>query len=259
MPASAGDRRQADSTLKIDKVTVEALDFDRMKEQQRRDLPRFAKMKLEGVTGDEDMSATSLDPYGMPAGAGRRGARLPARRRRQGVHAQHARDQPARPGHGRAVAGDRRRQREGERDGRRQGRRPAAQRLAHASTTRACMPSCCRRSPRSRARTPEGLVALALLSIAAFCAGQGTRDREGARLRWPPSSATGRAPKGPLVIGLTPAKARELRRPRQGHGAQRPGRHFGLRASYPAPATAPQGGPDRQIRPNHGVATQFGS
>src|SRR5688572_25454837 len=64
MPASSttGDKT---STLKIDKVTVEALDFDRMKKMNDDDIPRFAKVRLEGMTGDEEMFA-ALDPYGVP-------------------------------------------------------------------------------------------------------------------------------------------------------------------------------------------------
>lgn len=63
MPASpaTGDK---ESTLKIEKVTVEALDFERVN-GNTDDAPRFAKLKLEGMTGDEDSMAL-LDPYGIP-------------------------------------------------------------------------------------------------------------------------------------------------------------------------------------------------
>src|SRR5580765_242656 len=64
MPANAATGDKA-STLKIDKVTVEALDFDRMKKIDDDDMPRFAKVRLEGMTGDEEMFA-ALDPYGVP-------------------------------------------------------------------------------------------------------------------------------------------------------------------------------------------------
>ncbi|CAN5245481.1 hypothetical protein BH10PSE6_BH10PSE6_49000 [soil metagenome] len=60
--AATGDKA---STLKIDKVTVEAMDFDRMKDVTDDDIPRFAKMKIEGMTGDEEMF-TALTPYGVP-------------------------------------------------------------------------------------------------------------------------------------------------------------------------------------------------
>jgi hypothetical protein len=64
MPANpaTGDK---ESTLKIDKATVEALDFERLKKADNDDAPRFAKLRLEGVTGDEDTAAL-LDPYGIP-------------------------------------------------------------------------------------------------------------------------------------------------------------------------------------------------
>jgi hypothetical protein len=64
MPASpaTGDK---ESTLKIDKVTVEAIDFERLKKGNTDDAPRFAKLKFEGMTGDEDSRAL-LDAYGIP-------------------------------------------------------------------------------------------------------------------------------------------------------------------------------------------------
>ena len=61
--AATGDK---ESTVKIQKVTVEALDFDRMKKDAKDDeAPRFAKLKLEGMTGDDEMF-TALQPYGVP-------------------------------------------------------------------------------------------------------------------------------------------------------------------------------------------------
>src|SRR6267154_2621493 len=60
---ATGDK---DSTVKIDKVTVDELDFDRLKKGTSDDeLPRFAKLKIEGMTGDDTMS-TALAPYGVP-------------------------------------------------------------------------------------------------------------------------------------------------------------------------------------------------
>ena len=63
MPANAatGDK---ESTLKVDKVTVEALDFERVN-GNTDDAPRFAKLKFEGMTGDDDTLAL-LDSYGIP-------------------------------------------------------------------------------------------------------------------------------------------------------------------------------------------------
>jgi hypothetical protein len=60
---ATGDK---ESTVKIDKVTVDELDFDRLKKGTSDDeLPRFAKLKIEGMTGDDTMS-TALAPYGVP-------------------------------------------------------------------------------------------------------------------------------------------------------------------------------------------------
>ncbi|MGD9884373.1 MAG: hypothetical protein AB7F22_34685 [Reyranella sp.] len=61
--AATGDK---ESTVKIQKVTVDEIDFDRLKkESSPEDAPRFAKLKLEGITGDDDMFA-ALKPYGVP-------------------------------------------------------------------------------------------------------------------------------------------------------------------------------------------------
>src|SRR5471030_937970 len=53
------------STIKIDKVTVDSVDFERFKASNKEDLPRFLKMKFEGVTGDEATS-NSLAAFGLP-------------------------------------------------------------------------------------------------------------------------------------------------------------------------------------------------
>ena len=55
-----------ESTVKIQKVTVDELDFDRLKKDSKSDeAPRYAKLKLEGMTGDDDLF-TALQPYGVP-------------------------------------------------------------------------------------------------------------------------------------------------------------------------------------------------
>jgi hypothetical protein len=60
---ATGDK---ESTVKIQKVTVEELDFDRLKKTAKDDeAPRFAKLKMEGMTGDDEMF-TALQPYGVP-------------------------------------------------------------------------------------------------------------------------------------------------------------------------------------------------
>lgn len=60
---ATGDK---ESTVKIDKVTVEDLDFERLKKDSKDDLsPRFATLRMEGITGDDEMF-TALEPYGVP-------------------------------------------------------------------------------------------------------------------------------------------------------------------------------------------------
>ena len=53
------------TTIKIEKVTVESVDFERFKVSNKEELPRFLKMKFEGVTGDE-ATANALATYGLP-------------------------------------------------------------------------------------------------------------------------------------------------------------------------------------------------
>lgn len=61
--AATGDK---ESTVKIQKVTVDELDFDRLKKDAKEDeAPRFAKIRLEGLTGTDEMF-TALQPYGVP-------------------------------------------------------------------------------------------------------------------------------------------------------------------------------------------------
>jgi hypothetical protein len=60
-PATGGK----ESTVKIDKVTVETLDFDRLKKDAPADLaPRFANLNFQGMTGDDEAFAL-LAPYGI--------------------------------------------------------------------------------------------------------------------------------------------------------------------------------------------------
>ena len=61
--AATGDK---DNTIKIEKVTVEEADFDRMKDGGKKDeVPLFAKLKIEGMTGDDDLSGM-LESFGIP-------------------------------------------------------------------------------------------------------------------------------------------------------------------------------------------------
>ena len=55
-----------DTTIKIDKVTVDELDFERLKKGGNgEDMPRFMKLKMEGINGDDKLFA-QLAPFGVP-------------------------------------------------------------------------------------------------------------------------------------------------------------------------------------------------
>ncbi len=54
------------TTIGIDKVVVEEADFDRVGAGNKDELPRFLRMRLEGVTGD-GAASRSLATYGVPA------------------------------------------------------------------------------------------------------------------------------------------------------------------------------------------------
>jgi hypothetical protein len=62
------------STVKVDRVIVEEFDFDRVppkratdvpKSERNDDVPRFARIKLEGISGDDNLQ-TWLTRYGVP-------------------------------------------------------------------------------------------------------------------------------------------------------------------------------------------------
>jgi hypothetical protein len=64
IPAIPGTTEK-DATVTIDKLTVEALDFDRLKKDSSPDLaPRFAKLTVQGMAGDDEAFAM-LAPYGI--------------------------------------------------------------------------------------------------------------------------------------------------------------------------------------------------
>ena len=204
--AATGDK---ESTVKIQKVTVDALDFDRMKRPQgrrgaalrqaqdrghdgrRRDVHRAAALRRAQVPVD-----IALDYRLDPATKVLDLKTLEIAMRGQAKFV--------------PVAGDGRHQRQVERRRRRQGRRPPAHRLAHRSTTAACSPSSCRHSakeeglhargagadrgdwpspPSPRQQGPDTLKALD--AVASFIAD------------W-------KSPKGTLVLGLKPAKTAGL-------------------------------------------------
>ena len=60
---TTGDK---ETTVKIDRITVDEIDFDHLKKDGKDDeIPRFAKLKAEGISGDDDLVAM-LAPYGVP-------------------------------------------------------------------------------------------------------------------------------------------------------------------------------------------------
>ena len=65
IPASEATNDK-ETTVKIEKLTVDELDFDRLKKNSKDDAsPRFAKLKIEGMTGDDELFS-ALEPYGVP-------------------------------------------------------------------------------------------------------------------------------------------------------------------------------------------------
>ncbi|MFO1081119.1 MAG: hypothetical protein U1E23_10910 [Reyranellaceae bacterium] len=60
---ATGDK---ESTVRIDRIVVDELDFERLKKGAPDDAaPRFARLKFEGMSGDDEMF-TLLAPYGVP-------------------------------------------------------------------------------------------------------------------------------------------------------------------------------------------------
>lgn len=202
MPANAttGDK---DSTLKIDKVTVEALDFDRVKNLNDDDMPRFAKIKLEGMNGDEDIFAL-LDPYGIPRvpmdvvldyrldGAAKvftLNALEIALRGQGKIGLTLVIDGVSEKSSEMAGAKD---------DGR---LRTASLTLDDTGLIAKLLPAIA----KEQGQSAEAFVAFALVSIAAFCEGQGPATLK-ALDAVASVVADWQGPKGALVLGLKPAK-----------------------------------------------------
>jgi hypothetical protein len=202
MPANAATGDKA-STLNIDKVTVEALDFDRMKKLNDDDVPRFAKVRLEGMTGDEEMF-TALAPYGVP--------RVP-----MDVALDYRLDGKAKVftlnkleialrGQGKLSlslvldgVSDKSSEVAGAKD---DGRlRTASLTLDDTGLIAKLLPAIA----KEQGQTAEALVGFALVSLAAFCDGQGPATLK-ALDAVASFIADWQAPKGALVIGLAPAK-----------------------------------------------------
>jgi hypothetical protein len=240
MPASPSTGDKA-STLKIDKLTVEELDFDRMKDINDDEIPRFAKMKIEGMTGDEEMF-TALTPYGVP--------RVPvdvaldyrldgktkvftlnklevALRGQAKLGLSLVMDGISEKSSEVAGAMD---------DGR---LRIAALTIDDSGLLAKLLPPLA----KEQGQTAEGLVGVALLSLAAFCDGQGPPTLKALDAV---ASFLGdwKAPKGPLMISLAPAKtaaASDIDKVMEPNALVDV---FGLSATYPATrAGAAKAGP----------------
>ena len=229
MPANpaTGDK---ESTLTIDKVTVEALDFERMKKINDDEMPRFAKLRLEGMNGDEEMFAV-LDPYGIPRvpmdvvldyrldgaskvftlnkleislrGKGKLGLSLVI----DGVSEKSSEVADAKD------------------DGR---LRTASLTVDDTGLLGKLLPAIA----KEQGQTADALAAFALVSIAAFCEGQGQATLNALDAL---ASFVGdwQAPKGPLVLGLKPAKTAAMSDLDKVLEPNALVDVFGLEASYP--------------------------
>jgi len=202
IPASTSTGDKA-STLKIDRLTVDELDFDRMKDLNDDEMPRFAKLKIEGMTGDEEMF-TALTPYGVPQvpvdvvldyrldGKTRT---FTLNRLEIGLRGQ------ARIGLGLVIEdiGEKTSEVAEAID---EGRlRTASLTIDDSGLLAKLLPPLA----REQGQTAEGLVGIALVSLAAFCDGQGPATLKALDAI---ASFVGdwQAPKGTLMINLAPSK-----------------------------------------------------
>ena len=215
--AATGDK---ESTVKIQKVTVEALDFDRMKKDAKDDeAPRFAKLKLEGMTGNDEMF-TALQPYGVPnvpfdialdytldpatKVLDLKTLEVDMRGQAKFVLAL-VMDGISDKASGMAGAKD---------DG------PPAQRVAHHRRHRAARQAADRPAPRRKACKPEEMVQTALTGLAAFAAAAGRRHLEVAR-RGGLLHRRLEGAQGTAGAGAEAGQDRGPLRPRQGGDARR--------------------------------------
>jgi hypothetical protein len=202
LPASPATAGKA-STLKIDKVTVDDMDFDRMKNLNDDEMPRYAKLRLEGMSGDDEMF-TLLDPYGIPRvpidmaldyrldGAAKVFTlnKLEVALRGQGKLAlalviDGVSDKSSKV----ADAKD---------DGR---LRTASLTIDDTGLLAKLLPPLA----KEQGQTAEGMVAIGLVTLAAFCDGQGPATLK-ALDAIASFIADWKAPKGPLVVSLAPTK-----------------------------------------------------
>jgi len=225
---STGDKP---STLKIDRLTVEALDFDHMKDLNDDEMPRFAKLKAEGMTGDDEMFA-ALAPYGVP--------RVPvdlvldyrldsAAKRFTLNRLEIALRGQARLGLSLVIEGVSEKSSEVA-DAMDDGQlRSASLTIDDSGLLANLLPPLA----KEQGQTPEGLVGMALVSLAAFCDGQGPATLKALDAI---ASFVGdwKAPKGTLTINLAPAKTAALSDLDKVMEPNALVDIFGLSASYPA-------------------------
>lgn len=225
---STGDKA---STIEIDRLTVEALDFDRMKDITDDEMPRFAKLKIEGLTGDEEIFA-ALGAYGVPRvpvdvaldyrldGAARTFTlnRLDIALRGQ-----------AKLGLSLLIEGVSEKSSEVA-DAMDDGRlRTASLTIEDSGLLATLLPPLA----KEEGETAEGLVAMVLVTLAAFSDGQGSATLKALDAI---ASFVGdwKAPKGILMINLAPAKTASLSDLDQVMEPDALVDIFGLSASYPA-------------------------
>lgn len=229
LPANPATGDKA-STLKIDKVTVEELDFDRMKSIDDDEMPRFARMRMEGLSGDEATFAL-LDPYGIP----RVPIDLALDYRLDGAAKVFTLNklEVALRGQGKIGLGlvldgvsEKSSEMAGAKD---DGRLRTAQiTLDDSGLLGKLLPPVA----KEQGQTADGLVAITLVSLAAFCDGQGPATLK-ALDAVASFIADWKAPKGPLVIGFAPSKTTAISDLDKVMEPNALVDVFGLSASYP--------------------------
>jgi hypothetical protein len=205
MPPRSGTDNKP-SKVRIDKVTVDAIDFDSLKDSSE-DLPHFVKLKFEGVTGD-DNATNSLTAYGLPKVPAdlvldyrldSATKRLTLNMLEISLHGQgRASLSLVMDGiNGKASDVD---------DTRDNGRLQSASLVID---DKGIIASVLTANAKARGTEPEGLVSLALITIASLA---GQQDAESIKAFDSVASFVGdwKAPKGPITIDLAPTKGASL-------------------------------------------------
>jgi hypothetical protein len=202
---ATGDK---ETTVKIDRITVDELDFDRLKKDAKDDeLPRFARLKAEGISGSDDVFS-QLAPYGVPKVPVDFALdyKLDAAKKVLTLGALEV----AQRGQGRAVLGmvvdevsSKQSDMEGSKDKARL--RTASLEIVDSGLIAKVLEA----TAKSQGGTPEALIAAATMPIGAFAAGQGPATLKALDgivsflLDW-------KQPRGPIKITVTPSKSAGL-------------------------------------------------